>query len=77
MAPLERFTHGLRVVVKTRKSGRAQRRFVHGKVTTNAIVTHRKPLLLTERSLLESRLSRQYPRLLILRPEALVRGFHR
>ena len=48
---------------------KAQRRFVHGTVTTNSIVTKRKPLLLTDCSLLERSLSRQCPRLLILRPQ--------
>src|SRR5436305_15218480 len=57
------------VVAKTLKKGSAHCRFVQGRVTTKAMVTHRKPGVLTERFLLERRLSRQCPRLLILRPQ--------
>ena len=54
---------------KTLKNGNAHHCFVQGRRTTNAIVTHRKPLVLTDRFLLERRLSRKSPRLLILRPK--------
>src|SRR5947209_4282656 len=57
------------VVANTLRKGNAQRSFVQGSVTTRAMVIQRNPLLLTERSLLESKLSRQCPRLLILGPQ--------
>src|SRR5207237_10402485 len=59
----------LGVVANTLRKGNAQRRFVQGSVTTRAMVIQRNPLVLTARSLLERRLSRQCPRLLILRPQ--------
>lgn len=57
------------MVINTLKNGKAQRSFVQGRVTTTAMVTQRKPLLLTECFLLERRLSRKSPHLLILRQE--------
>src|SRR5437762_3212156 len=57
------------VVAKILKNGSAHRRFVHGRVTTKAMVTQRKPGVLTECFLLERKLSRQCSRLLILRPQ--------
>ena len=52
------FTHAPRVVASTHKKGKAHLCFVQGSVTTTAITIHRRPGLLTDRSRLESALSR-------------------
>ena len=52
------FTHGLRVVVRTHKKGKAQRCLVQGRVTTTAITIQRKPGLRTSCLRLERALSR-------------------
>src|SRR5437660_5820664 len=63
------------VVAKTLKNGSAQRRFVQGRVTTKAMVTQRKPGVLTECFLLERKLSRKSPPFADLASPASLQGF--
>ena len=52
------FTYAPRVVARTHKKGKAHLCLVQGSVTTTAITIQRRPGLLTDRSRLESALSR-------------------
>jgi hypothetical protein len=63
------------VVAKTVKNGSAHRSFVHGSVTTKAMVIQRTPLLLTERSLTSKQTIAVVPTLVNLASRASLQGF--
>src|SRR5437016_6274395 len=62
-------------VAKTLKNGSAHRSFVHGRVTTKAMVIQRNPLLLTDRSLTSKQAIAVVPALVNFASPASLQGF--